>query len=103
MQIIHPLLRDGRVDFAGTFYAASACELRPRGPRPQGPPIMIGTTGKQMIDLAARYADFWNVWLEEIGNTVDNLVPLLAAVDAACEANGRDPKTLERTAAVLVE
>ena len=42
MAIIHPLLRDGAVDFAGEYYSARECELRPRGPRPQGPPIMIG-------------------------------------------------------------
>jgi probable F420-dependent oxidoreductase len=103
VQIIHALLRDGLVDFEGTFSEARDCELRPRGPRPQGPPIMIGTTGSRMMELAARYADLWNVWLEEIGNSVDNLLPLLAAVDEACVAVGRDPATLERTAAVLVE
>jgi alkanesulfonate monooxygenase SsuD/methylene tetrahydromethanopterin reductase-like flavin-dependent oxidoreductase (luciferase family) len=38
------------------------CELRPRGPRPQGPPILIGpsSTGKRMLRLAARDADIWN-------------------------------------------
>lgn len=36
VQIIHALLRDGRVDFAGSFYAARDGELRPRGPRPRG-------------------------------------------------------------------
>ncbi len=40
--IIYGLLRDGAVDIAGTFYQARECELRPRGPRPQGPPIMVG-------------------------------------------------------------
>jgi alkanesulfonate monooxygenase SsuD/methylene tetrahydromethanopterin reductase-like flavin-dependent oxidoreductase (luciferase family) len=34
LQIIVPLLRDGRVDFAGRYYRARNCELRPRGPRP---------------------------------------------------------------------
>ena len=44
MQIIHGLLRDGHVDFEGKFYSARDCELRPRGPRPQGPPILWGPT-----------------------------------------------------------
>ena len=29
----------------GTYYQARDCELRPRGPRPDGPPIMLGSTG----------------------------------------------------------
>ena len=64
---------------------------------------MIGSTGHRMLELTARYADLWNVWFSDTGNRVENLVPLLAAVDAACETAGRDPATLERTAAVLVE
>src|SRR5438046_10635782 len=32
VQIIHGLLRHGHVDFAGQFYSARDCELRPRGP-----------------------------------------------------------------------
>ena len=47
--IISGLLRDGHIDFEGQYYQARDCELRPRGPRPNGPPIMIGTTGKRML------------------------------------------------------
>jgi len=42
LKIIHPLLRTGAVDFRGQYYSAEHCELLPRGPRPNGPPIMIG-------------------------------------------------------------
>ncbi len=61
--IIDGLLRQGRVDIEGTYHQARNCELRPRGPRPQGPPIMIGTSGERMLELTARYADRWNGWL----------------------------------------
>ena len=57
IQIITSLLRTGSVDFHGTYYTADNCELRPRGPRPNGPPIMFGTTGERMLGLTARYAD----------------------------------------------
>ena len=43
IQIVRGLLRTGRVDFEGRFYRARDAELRPRGPRPQGPPILVGT------------------------------------------------------------
>jgi alkanesulfonate monooxygenase SsuD/methylene tetrahydromethanopterin reductase-like flavin-dependent oxidoreductase (luciferase family) len=56
-----------------------------------------------MLDLTARYADGWNTWFSSTGNKVEGLLPLLEKVDAACEAAGRAPSTLERSAAVIVE
>src|SRR5215218_4185765 len=103
--VITSLLRDGHVDFEGTYYQARDCELRPRGPRANGPTIIFGASsaGPRMLDLTARYADGWNTWFSSTGNTVAGLLPLLEKVDAACEAAGRDPATLERSAAVIVE
>ena len=40
LEVIVPLLREGRVDYDGKWAKGSA-ELRPPGPRPKGPPIMI--------------------------------------------------------------
>ena len=73
LTIVHSLLRTGQVDFAGTYYTARECELRPRGPRPAGPPIMVAGTGERMLRLAARHADAWNVWLS---NRPEGLGPL---------------------------
>ncbi len=38
LTIIRGLLRDGHVDFAGSYYQAHDCELRPRGPDPAARP-----------------------------------------------------------------
>jgi alkanesulfonate monooxygenase SsuD/methylene tetrahydromethanopterin reductase-like flavin-dependent oxidoreductase (luciferase family) len=105
IQIITGLLRDGRIDFTGEFYEARECELRPRGPRLNGPPIVIGASqaGPRMLALAAQYGDGWNTWFNSTGNTVAGLLPLLARVDDACRAQGRDPATLARSCAVIVE
>ncbi len=105
LAIITALLREGHVDFNGTYYEARDCELRPRGPRPKGPPIMIGASqaGPRMLDLTARHADGWNTWFSSTGNTIEGLTPLLERVDAACAAVERDPSSLERSAAVIVE
>ncbi|MFT4039457.1 MAG: LLM class flavin-dependent oxidoreductase [Thermomicrobiales bacterium] len=100
LQIIAPLLREGRVDFAGEYYAARDCELRPRGPRPQGPPIMIGTTGARMLRLTAEYADIWNAWGLD---TAAQVTDAQAKVDAACAETGRDPETLARSCSVLID
>lgn len=103
LTIIHGLLKEGAIDFCGTYYEARECVLRPRGPRPQGPPIMIGSVGPRMLRLVARYADAWNIWAGGTRNSVAGVAPLRALVDAACVGAGRDPATLERTVAVLVE
>jgi probable F420-dependent oxidoreductase len=101
--IIRALLRDGEVDFEGRYHVARECLLLPRGPRPHGPPIMVGTVGERMLRLAAAHADSWNAWFAWFGNRPEGIVPMRERVDAACRAVGRDPSTLERTVAVLVQ
>jgi len=100
LQIIHSLLRTGHVDFDGRFYSARDCELRPRGPRPEGPPILIGSSSPRMMGLMAKYADFWN---RDRMNDVDQLLEVEARVDAACRAAGRDPRTLGRVVGIQVD
>lgn len=102
LQIIHGLLRDGQIDFEGRYYTARECELRPRGPRPEGPPIWLGSTAPRMLGLVARYADGWNTYFNRHQNRPEQVAPLREVVDAACVDAGRDPATLERTCAVLV-
>ncbi len=102
LQIIHTLLRTGKIDFKGQDHEARECELRPRGPTRGGPPIMIGARQDRprALRLTAQYADYWNIFAV---NQVENVVPALAAVDAACVKAGRDPATLQRTVSVLVD
>lgn len=101
--IIRGLLRDGRVDFVGRYHQARDCELLPPPARRQGPPIMVGTTGPRMLRLAAAHADAWNAWFTWFGNRPEGIPALRERVDAACAAVGRDPATLARTVAILVQ
>ncbi|MER3485487.1 MAG: LLM class F420-dependent oxidoreductase [Chloroflexota bacterium] len=104
LHIITSLIRTGKVDFHGEFYSAEACELRPRGPRPGGMPIMIGTFhGEKMMRLTALHADGWNVWAQWTGNRAAGIPALREKMDAICREVGRDPATLERSAAVMVD
>jgi len=103
LTIIHGLLRDGYVDFKGTYYEAHECEMRPRGPRPDGLPIMIGSSGERMLRLTARYADSWNRWLVYGRSHPDQIPDAREKVDAACHVEGRAPDTLERTASVQID
>ena len=100
LQIIAPLLRTGKVDFEGRFYSARECELRPRGPRPSGPPILIGGGGDRLLRLSATYADAWNL---DRKNDVAEVMAWKEKVDAACVAVGRDPATLSRYIGIQVD
>jgi probable F420-dependent oxidoreductase len=100
--IIRSLLRDGAVDFEGTYYQARDCELLPRGPRPGGPPLMIGSIGERMLRITAPHVDSWNAWYADTGNSPQGVAALRAKVDAACADVGRSPAEIERTVAVHV-
>lgn len=100
--IIRTLLREGAIDFDGRFYQARDCELLPRGPRPEGPPLMIGSKGLRMLRIALPHVDSWNVWFTDTGNSPDGVPPLRDLVDEACREVGRDPAEVERTVAVQV-
>jgi alkanesulfonate monooxygenase SsuD/methylene tetrahydromethanopterin reductase-like flavin-dependent oxidoreductase (luciferase family) len=91
LQILVPLLREGRVDFRGKYYQAHG-ELVPRGPRPHGPPILIGASRPRMLRLAAQYADSWH--------GPGGRDP--AAILTACDEVARDPKTIELTRSITV-
>jgi alkanesulfonate monooxygenase SsuD/methylene tetrahydromethanopterin reductase-like flavin-dependent oxidoreductase (luciferase family) len=100
--IIRTLLQDGAIDFDGRFYQARDCELRPRGPRTGGPPLMIGSNGPRMLRIAVPHVQAWNSWFSDIGNAPSGVAPLRDRVDDACRDVGRDPAEVERTVAVLV-
>jgi probable F420-dependent oxidoreductase len=97
LQIVRPLLREGRVDFVGKYYQARNCEDLPRGPRSQGPPLLVGAEGPRMLKLTARYADLWNVGYMGAAQT---MVEPIARIRAICDEVGRDPSTLGITALI---
>jgi probable F420-dependent oxidoreductase len=101
--IIATLLREGAIDFDGRYFQARDCELLPRGPRPTGPPLLIGSKGPRMLRIALPQADAWNVWWADTGNSPAGVPPLRDTVDDAARDVGRDPASIERTVAVLVQ
>ena len=101
--IIRTLLREGEIDFDGRFYQVRDCVLAPRGPRPNGLPLMVGSIGERMLSITAPHVDLWNAWYDWFGNQPEGLVPLNASVDAAARDAGRDPGEIGRTAAVFVQ
>lgn len=97
IQIIKPLVQEGTVDFTGTYWQAPDCEMLPRPKRPI--PILIASTRDRMLRLTARYADAWNTaWYGEVSTMGTAWEKMLGA----CEAEQRDPSTLELTVGVRV-
>ena len=64
LRIVAPLVRGDVVDYQGAYERAVDCVSLPRGPRPDGPPILIGASRPRMLRLTAELADAWNTcWL----------------------------------------
>jgi hypothetical protein len=99
LRIIEPLVREGQVDFHGTYDQAPNCAIAPRGPRPIGPPILIAANGPRMQRLAARHAASWNG--VDLVRPADLDAPR-AAPGAACAEVGCDPATLAMTVGLSV-
>jgi alkanesulfonate monooxygenase SsuD/methylene tetrahydromethanopterin reductase-like flavin-dependent oxidoreductase (luciferase family) len=99
LQILKPLLREGHVDFAGRYYQARDCDIVPRGPRSEGPPLLIGCEpgSPRMLKLTAQYADLWNIGY--MGKPETMAEPLVK-IREACHAVGRDSATIGMTALI---
>lgn len=99
IQIIHPLLKTGRVNFQGRFYSAKEAELVLRGPSTTGPLINIAAGGPRMLSLAARYGDAWNWWTydESPAEFDERCGPIFEMLGAALESEDRDPSRFRRT------
>jgi alkanesulfonate monooxygenase SsuD/methylene tetrahydromethanopterin reductase-like flavin-dependent oxidoreductase (luciferase family) len=99
LQILVPLIRGKRVTFEGPWNRVDDAVLLPP-PRRPNMPILIAAKGERMLRLTARHADAWQTaWFglpdERYAERHDHLL-------AACDAEGRDPATLELTVGVDV-
>src|SRR5215212_8966365 len=95
LQVITLLLRnESPVSFDGEFYRLRDAVLRPRSPRPGGPPIVIGGNGpRRTLPLAARYADEWNAVLVP----PERFTELNARLDELLREARRPPEQVRRT------
>jgi probable F420-dependent oxidoreductase len=103
LEIILPMLRTGSATFEGRWHRAARADLVPRGPRPNGPPIMIAGKQPRMLELVVKHADQWNAAWYGHPDDADELRERLTRLRAALDAAGRDPATLELTAGVFVK
>ena len=96
--IIHSLLRTGHADHAGPFHSVVDAALVP--PARVDLPILVAAKRPRMMDLTARYAEYWN--LAWFGLPDDRLETGRADLMAACARVGRDPSTIDVTVGVEI-
>ena len=96
LQVLRSLRSEARTTLAGSRYQLTEAPLEPK---PVGPlPIMIGGGGeRKTLRLVARYADEWNVWA-----TPEIIGAKSKILDDHCEAQGRDPSAIQRSAVALL-
>ena len=93
MEVLTSLIRTGRADVSGRWVSARGSVLLP--PARADLPIVVAAKSPRMIRAAARYADGWHTaWIDRADDPV--LAERVALMDAACQAEGRDPTALER-------
>jgi F420-dependent oxidoreductase-like protein len=95
-QVWNGLLRQPVTTVAGEHYRLTdaICEPKPV----QSPlPLLIGGKGNRMMGVVARHADEWNMW-----GLADAIAERSAVLEQRCEAIGRDPAEIKRSAQALV-
>ncbi len=98
--IVRRLLAGERVTQHGRHWSAEDAVLLPAARRRI--PLLTGSSGPRALSIVLPHVDSWNTWWEFYGNTAEGFARESSRVDAACEAAGRDPATVERSACVLV-
>ncbi len=97
LRVITDMLRSGRSTLDGDTIRTRSARLEPRGPRPDGLPVMLGANGPRMLRLTAELADHWNGGLRSI----DEVPAQLEALDVACRDVGRT-RPITKSIEVLV-
>jgi alkanesulfonate monooxygenase SsuD/methylene tetrahydromethanopterin reductase-like flavin-dependent oxidoreductase (luciferase family) len=99
LELLVRLIREGRASMDGRWVRAADAAILP--PARSDMRILSSARGGRMVGIVARFADSTNIaWMARPTDPV--LVERMAGLDAACEAQGRDPSSLERTVGVSV-
>jgi F420-dependent oxidoreductase-like protein len=97
VQILRSLFDTARASFDGAYYQVKDAPLSPR-PVQERLPILIGGGGEKVtLRLVAQYADQWNVT-----GPAEVVAHKSGVLREHCERAARDPATIHRTGAMLV-
>jgi F420-dependent oxidoreductase-like protein len=94
LEIVRSMFVNDSSSYDGKHFRVDDALNFPRPLQPGGPPILIGGSGeKRTLRLVAQYADICNV-----SGSPAELRRRMQVLDAHCEAVGRDPAEICRTA-----
>lgn len=95
--VVRALTTADRATFEGRYYRLEDAPMEPK-PVQERLRLLIGGGGeRRTLRIAAQFADEWNTW-----GTPETMAAKCAVLDRHCEAIGRDPATIERSAQALV-
>jgi alkanesulfonate monooxygenase SsuD/methylene tetrahydromethanopterin reductase-like flavin-dependent oxidoreductase (luciferase family) len=97
--IVRRLLRGEELTFDSKHYTLRGAICRPLPVQQPAPPVWMGGKGDLLLKTVAQHADGWNFsWI----GSMDAYEERAAVADKACEAIGRDPQSLKRSAGVYL-
>jgi F420-dependent oxidoreductase-like protein len=100
LQICRQMWSDDDGPYEGVHYRLAETLCVPAPVSSPHPPILIGGNGeRKTLRLVARYGDACNLMVAGPGDTA----PKLDVLRAHCEAEGRDPDAITRTATVVTD
>jgi F420-dependent oxidoreductase-like protein len=91
LEVLVPLLREGRVDHRGDVYTVRATLERP-GDAPAELPVIVAALGPVMLGLAGRLADGTATWMTGVRTVAEHVAPRITA--AADEAGRPAPRVV---------
>jgi len=101
--VVRRLIGGETVSIDGEFVHLDQCVLHPPPARTTPMPLMIGSTGPRMLDITVPHVHAWNAWFTQYRNDPARIREVLDPLDAACDRAGRDPATIERSVALLLD
>jgi alkanesulfonate monooxygenase SsuD/methylene tetrahydromethanopterin reductase-like flavin-dependent oxidoreductase (luciferase family) len=94
--VLRGLLREPRTTVGGAHYQLTDAVSEPK-PLQDPLPLLIGGKGDRMLGIVARHADRWNLW-----GLAPHVAERAQVLERRCEAVGRDPGAIARSAQALV-
>ena len=104
VDLLDVLLRQREVTYAGEFYDANEARTHPGCVQQPRVPFAVAAAGPKAMRLAARHASTWVTTGDRnhVGPPMSgedgaaSVASQMERLDAACEAEGRDPSTIDR-------
>ena len=91
-EVIHRLLTEEKVSFAGRHYQLEDARCEPKPVQAPRPPFVIGGQGeKRTLRIAARWADEWNLPMGAPYLTPEQFAHKVEVLHGHCADVGRDP------------